>query len=146
MTLPAEWAMTRLQALISVGKKSGYQPQLLEAVLDVNKSQAVRMVDTAERKLGCLKDKTIAVLGLAFKPDTDDIREAPALKVIEALLQRGALVRAYDPSAVPNARRVLPPEVARRTAAEWATFADMAEHHLQELIAILDHEEPDYRT
>jgi len=96
-----------LQGLISASREMGYCPQLLESVLAVNKAQPMRMVEIAERKLGGLQDKKIAILGVAFKPDTDDVRESPALKVIQALLQKGALVKAYDPVAMPNARREL---------------------------------------
>lgn len=110
-----------LQALIAASKKAGYSPYLLEAVLDVNKSQAAKMVETAEQKLGCLEGKKVAVLGLAFKPDTDDVREAPALTVIETLLQKGAAVRACDPAAVANARRVLPEGVEYFESAKEAT-------------------------
>ena len=96
-----------LQGLISASREMGYRPQLLESVLAVNKAQAMRMVEIAERKLGSLQNKKIAVLGVAFKPNTDDVREAPALKVIQALLPKGALVKAYDPVAMPNAKREL---------------------------------------
>lgn len=110
-----------LQALIATSKKAGYPPYLLEAVLDVNKSQATRMVETAERKLGCLEGKRVAVLGLAFKPDTDDVRAAPAIRVIEMLLQKKAVVVACDPAAVPNARLVLPEGVEYCESAKEAT-------------------------
>jgi UDPglucose 6-dehydrogenase len=61
----------------------------------------------AERRLGGLEGRVVAVLGLSFKPGTDDVREAPSLKVIEALLRRGAYVKAYDPAALENAKRML---------------------------------------
>ena len=69
------------------------------------------MLQMVEEKLGNLKGKTICVLGLAFKPDTDDIRNAPALEVIRLLIEKGASVKAYDPLAMPNAKRVLPEKV-----------------------------------
>ena len=77
------------------------------AVDRVNEAQRVVLVPRIEAHLGGLKGKVVAVWGLAFKPRTDDLREAPALAVIEELLARGAAVRAYDPKAVSAARRVL---------------------------------------
>lgn len=97
-----------LQALVFAGSNDwGYYPQLLQSVLDVNKAQAVKIVEMVEQKIGSLRNKKISVLGLAFKPNTDDIRNAPAIRVIEMLLGRGASVRTYDPKAMPNARQVL---------------------------------------
>lgn len=96
-----------LRAFIRASKDMRYYPQLLESVLAVNKAQAMRMVEIAERKLGSLQNKKVAVLGVAFKPNTDDVREAPALEVMHALLEKGALVKAYDPIAMPNAKREL---------------------------------------
>jgi len=96
-----------LRALIDVGREKGYEPRLLESVLELNRSQAMKMIEMAETKLGGLKYKSIAVLGLAFKPKTDDVRDAPSLKVIEGLLAKGAAVKAYDPVAIPNAKRIL---------------------------------------
>jgi len=98
-----------LQALVSASSNRwGYPPQLLQAVLDVNKAQAMKIVEMAEQKIGSLSNKKIAVLGLAFKPNTDDIRNAPAIRVIEMLLEGGASVKTYDPKAMSNARQVLP--------------------------------------
>jgi UDPglucose 6-dehydrogenase len=88
--------------------KLGYPAPLLRAVLDVNDAQALKIIEIAEQKLGDLDGKKVSVLGLAFKPGTNDVREAPALRVIGALLEKGASVTAYDPEAVENARTVLP--------------------------------------
>ena len=85
----------------------GYRAQLLEAVLDVNRRQALKIVEMARRKLGGLRNKRVAVLGLAFKPGTDDVRDSPALKVIDWLLKKGSFVNAYDPKATPNAEQIL---------------------------------------
>lgn len=100
-----------LRALVANSKKHGYQPQLLESVLATNEAQAKKIVEKAERKLGSLLNKKITVLGLAFKPNTDDIRNAPAIRVVNMLLEKGALITAHDPKAIPNARRVLPENV-----------------------------------
>jgi len=73
----------------------------------VNEAQRVVLVPRIEAHLGGLRGKVVGIWGLAFKPRTDDLREAPALAVIEALLAQGAAVRAYDPKAMTAARRVL---------------------------------------
>lgn len=101
-----------LQALVSAcSDKLGYHPRLLEAVLDINKSQPLYIAEMAEQKLGTLYNKKVCILGLAFKPNTDDIRDAPALKVIRSLCEKGALIKAYDPKAMPNAKALLLPGV-----------------------------------
>ena len=78
---------------------------MMGAPVRVNEAQKVRFVSKLETHFGSLKGKTIAVWGLSFKPRTDDMREAPAIAVIEGLLKGGAEVRAYDPKAEPQARR-----------------------------------------
>jgi len=95
-----------LQALIYASNKIGYQAPLLKSVLEINESQVTRMLEMVERKLGDLDGRKVCVLGLAFKPDTDDFRNAPALKVIKLLKSKGAVVKTYDPAAMPNARLV----------------------------------------
>jgi UDP-glucose 6-dehydrogenase len=76
----------------------------LDAVLDINAAQPLRMVALLEKELS-LKGKTVAVLGLAFKPGTDDLRESPALPLIAELRRKGAKILAHDPIAMPHARR-----------------------------------------
>jgi UDPglucose 6-dehydrogenase len=100
-----------LQALINYSKKAGYDPVLFRATEETNDKQATRVVDMAEKLLGSLSDKKIAVLGLAFKKDTDDIREAASLRVISQLKKKGAQVIAYDPMAIPNAKKVLSEQI-----------------------------------
>ena len=100
-----------VKALVHSSRNLGYQPRLLESVLEVNANQILNMLRMIEEKLGNLKGKTICVLGLAFKPDTDDVRNAPALEVIRLLIEKGASVKAYDPLAMPNAKKVLPEKV-----------------------------------
>jgi UDPglucose 6-dehydrogenase len=100
-----------VKALVHSSRHLGYQPRLLESVLEVNENQVLNMFRMVEEKLGDLKGKTVCVLGLAFKPNTDDIRNAPALEVIRLLIKKGALVKAYDPLAMPNAKRVLSDKV-----------------------------------
>ncbi len=94
-----------VKALISFARTRSIEPQLLEAVEEVNEQQAAHMVAIARQELdGSLKGKRIALLGLSFKPGTDDMREAPAIKIANHLYAHEADIVAYDPKAVPNAR------------------------------------------
>ncbi len=93
--------------LASVARSHGLQPRILDAVDEVNRHQKAVLAEKIERHFeGQLADKTIAVWGLAFKPGTDDIREAPALTLIDRLLERGATLRVHDPEAMANIRAV----------------------------------------
>src|SRR5712664_760182 len=100
-----------LQALINYSKKKGYNPVLFKATEETNEKQATRVVDMAEKLLGSLSDKKVAVLGLAFKKDTDDIREAASIRVISQLKKKGARVIAYDPMASLNIKRLLSDQI-----------------------------------
>lgn len=95
-----------VKALTGKAKEIGYEPLLLESVIAINEEQPLRMVQLLKNKLGSLKGKKIAVLGLAFKNDTDDIRESRSIPVIEELLNSGAEVSAYDPMANENMSRL----------------------------------------
>ena len=95
-----------LLALIGCGTEIQYEPRLLNAVKDVNDDQPRRMIDLLESKLNGLKGKKIAVLGLAFKPGTDDVRGSRAIPLIKMLLKRDAIVKAYDPLAIERMRLV----------------------------------------
>jgi UDPglucose 6-dehydrogenase len=88
-----------VSALKQLAGNSGYHFQLLAAVIEVNELQKRRVIAKLEKHLGKLRGKTIAVLGLAFKPDTDDLREAPSLVIASRLLAEGAHVRTWDPVA-----------------------------------------------
>jgi UDPglucose 6-dehydrogenase len=92
-------------------REFGESFQVVEAVIRVNDRQRQRMVGKIEGALGGAGARTVAVLGLSFKPETDDIRDAPALDIVRELVERGAAVRAYDPVAMPKAAAVLPAEV-----------------------------------
>ncbi|MEB2346708.1 MAG: nucleotide sugar dehydrogenase, partial [Deltaproteobacteria bacterium] len=97
------------RAAAHFARTGGEAFEIIEAVIRVNERQRERMVEKIERALGGdLRGRTIALLGLSFKPETDDIREAPALDIARALEQRGAAIRAFDPVAMANAARVLP--------------------------------------
>jgi UDPglucose 6-dehydrogenase len=89
-------------ALKQLASNSGYHFQLLNAVIEVNELQKRRVVGKLEKHLGKLRGKTVALLGLAFKPNTDDLREAPSLVLASRLLAEGANVRAWDPVADPS--------------------------------------------
>ncbi|CAN5829326.1 UDP-glucose/GDP-mannose dehydrogenase family protein [soil metagenome] len=94
-------------ALIAHGERAGTPMRLLRSVLKINAGQPERLVALTCDGLGGLEDRTVAVLGLAFKPDTDDLRESPAFPVIDGLLEAGATVIAHDPIAIPAARERL---------------------------------------
>ena len=96
-----------VKALEHMAAIHGSHPQLLRAIMEINRDQRLRIVQKLRELLGPLVDKQIGILGLAFKPNTDDIRESPALEVIHLLQHEGATVKAYDPVAMDNARRVL---------------------------------------
>lgn len=95
------------QALVALGRSVNYEVRIVEAALRVNESQKNSILDRIARLVPHLEGKTIGILGLAFKPETDDIREAPSIKIIDDLLKAGAKVRAYDPAAMGSARRLL---------------------------------------
>lgn len=97
-----------VQALSKSGAEAGYPFQILDAVMKVNQEQKMAIMPKIDAYFnGDLKGKKIALWGLAFKPDTDDIREAPALYIIDELLKRGATVSAYDPEAMGNVQGVV---------------------------------------
>jgi len=93
-----------IQSLLHTAGEYGYQARLLEASLAVNRAQRQIVIQKLQEKLFILKGRTIALLGLAFKPDTDDLRDAPSLQIAKRLLQLGARVKAYDPIAMPVCR------------------------------------------
>jgi UDPglucose 6-dehydrogenase len=101
-----------VKALARSAQDRGYDFKILRAVEDVNQTQKERLVTKMERHFGELSGKTVALWGLAFKPRTDDMREAPAIPIIERLLEHGAKVRAYDPAAAPVARRIFDGRIA----------------------------------
>jgi len=97
-----------VKALAHMACVYGSHPQLLNAVMQINVDQGRRLVQRLRQVLDTIEDKSIAVLGLSFKPNTDDVRDAPSLGLIRLLEYEGTHVRAYDPQAINNARRVLP--------------------------------------
>src|SRR5262249_22534327 len=95
------------RALIETGKEHGYAMRMLESVDAINTEQCNKFVEKVSRHFGGnLKEKRFGVWGLAFKPRTNDMRDAPAIKIIEQLLGKGATVAAYDPEAVEEGKRI----------------------------------------
>jgi UDPglucose 6-dehydrogenase len=97
-----------VKALAYMAHEADCHPQLLHAVMEINQDQRRRYVHKLQEHLGDIHGKEIAVWGLAFKQDTDDIRESPSIDIIGMIEQRGGSVRAFDPAAMENAARVLP--------------------------------------
>jgi len=96
-----------VKALIAFSRVLDYCPTFIKSVEEVNEAQPYKAVELAKRTLGDLKGKRIAILGLAFKPNTDDIRESVSIKIIDKLLEDGANVAAYDPVAMNNTKKLL---------------------------------------
>jgi len=96
-----------LKMLIARAREIGYEPTILEGVLNLNDAQALKLVESLKKHVP-LKDAVIGLLGLAFKPGTDDVRDSRAIKIVEVLLQEGAVVKAYDPLAVKNFSKLFP--------------------------------------
>jgi UDPglucose 6-dehydrogenase len=108
-------------ALIRIAQEHGVSSRIIESVVEVNAAQKARMVSKIRQALGGSESaKTIAVLGLAFKPETDDMREAPALAILPALLDKGAKIKAHDPEAMEEAKPLLPENMSYCSSIEEA--------------------------
>ena len=100
------------QALVRIAQEHGVSSRIVEAVIEVNAAQKARMIKKIRVALGGSEaGKTLAVLGLTFKPETDDMRDAPALSILPTLIEKGAIVRAHDPQGMKEARKHLPASV-----------------------------------
>ncbi|HSV49442.1 MAG TPA: UDP binding domain-containing protein, partial [Candidatus Acidoferrales bacterium] len=106
-----------VKALIACAQSLGYTPELLDSVEHVNKLQPLKAVDYCRQQLGNLGGKQIAILGLAFKPDTDDMREARVIPIINQLLAEGACIIAYDPIAMSVAKTIFKENIRYATSA-----------------------------
>lgn len=115
-------------ALVQIAGHVEHDFELLKSVIKVNNEQPILLVEKAERRLGGLKDKVISLLGLSFKPNTDDMREAPSIVIAEALAERGAKMKAFDPIAAENAKRVL---------AEGVQYAETIEEAVKRSDAVM---------
>jgi UDPglucose 6-dehydrogenase len=111
-------------ALAAVSERYNYHPQLLHAVMEINRDQRMVVIDLLREILEELPGRVIGLLGLAFKPNTDDMREAPSLDIAKVLVAAGAEVRAYDPAATERAKALLPNVEYRKDAYEVAEGAD----------------------
>jgi UDPglucose 6-dehydrogenase len=128
-----------VRALAAKALEMGVEPKILKATLDVNELQPQKVVELTSQVVGKLEGKSVAVLGLAFKPGTDDMREAVSIKVVNLLLKEGARVYAYDPKALENARKIFGNKIVYENNAEdalsnadaciilteWPEFADV---------------------
>ena len=94
-------------ALVQVSKENNFRFELVEATLKVNERQKVLMLEKIKKGIGDLKNKKIAVWGLTFKPNTDDMRDAPSLDIIKGLLAKGASIKAFDPAGIEEAKKFL---------------------------------------
>ncbi len=136
-------------ALAKIAEKHGLRFEIVRSTIKVNKRQKERMVEKVKMALGNLKGKKIAVLGLSFKPNTDDLREAPSLKIIPALQREGAKIRIYDPKAMETAKKIFnkidygqdPYEAAKGSDAlliltEWNQFRNLDLNRLKRIMKV----------
>lgn len=138
-----------VQALALSGEQAGYEFNIIRSVMDVNHKQKLRLIEKVKAHYNNdLSGKTFAMWGLAFKPDTDDIREAPSLYMIDALLEAGAKVKAFDPEAMDNVRELYGDKItftnnqyeavegvdALIIATEWSVFRTPDFNKLSELL------------
>jgi UDPglucose 6-dehydrogenase len=96
------------KALVKIGKDLGYVPKIIESTIEVNDNQPMMMFEKIKNTLSSLENKVVTILGIAFKPETDDIREAPALNIMKLLLENGVQIKAFDPEAMENAKKAHP--------------------------------------
>jgi UDPglucose 6-dehydrogenase len=113
-----------LAALVQMGERAGYPMQIAGAAASVNAQQRRRMVSKIKEALGGLEGTTVGFLGLSFKPNTNDLREAPAISIAQELMEQGAAVRAYDPAALEEGSKLLPRITPCQDAYEAAQDAD----------------------
>mgnify|MGYP001025372501 CR=1 FL=1 len=135
-----------VNAIVAFAKSHRYRPRILESALEVNKDQATHVAKLIKKRLGTLRGKRVAVLGLSFKPGTDDLREAPSLRIIRQLLKEGVRVVVYDPVAINNTKRILGNKIAYVDSAlsclqdadaavmvtEWDEFKDITPNQFLE--------------
>jgi len=136
-----------VEAFVKLSEKKGYDFGLLKEVQKINKNQRDLYIKKVGEALWNVKDKTIGILGLAFKPNTDDMREAPSIDIIKALQKEGAKIKAYDPEAVNKAKKIFqdieyctdPYEVAKDSDAlliltEWNEFKELDLNKIKSLM------------
>ena len=136
-----------IDAFIKISEKHGYDFRLLREVRRINEDQKKMFVSLIEKKLWILKDKVIGILGLSFKPGTDDMRNSPSIDIINTLQEEGAKIKVFDPQAMPKAKEVLsdvkfckdPYDVARGSdclvlVTEWNQFKELDFKQLRKLL------------
>lgn len=114
-----------VKALIAIARDCGYDFQLLKSVEEINQHAWIGIVEKCMAALGDLQDKKIGVLGLAFKPDTDDMRESPSIPIIRELQKKGAHINAYDPAAMENSMKIFENVHFKNNAVETAEGVDL---------------------
>ena len=141
-----------VRALIKIGEDLGVDLTLLKEVDRINRDRIQNFIDKIKKALWIIKDKKISVLGLAFKPETDDLRNAPSIYLIEALREEGAILRLYDPEAMKNMKSVFPEDSpslvftdnpydavkdanATLIVTEWDEFKNLDLHKVKKLVA-----------
>jgi UDPglucose 6-dehydrogenase len=97
-----------LQALLSCYKENKEKSKIIESTISVNDAQPFKLLDLLKKHIPDLKEKNIGILGLAFKPDTDDIRYSRTIPIVEELIKEGSIIKAYDPKAMDNFRTLFP--------------------------------------
>jgi UDPglucose 6-dehydrogenase len=112
------------KAIVRMAETMGYQFRIVSSVIEANRHQRERMVEKIEKALGSLEGKRLGVLGLTFKPNTDDIRDSPAIEIVAALGEKGAVVTVFDPAGMESAKKVL---IDARYANELYETADGAD-------------------
>ncbi len=142
-----------LRAFIHLADRYGVDCSLLKEIEAINQRRVEVLINKVRQALSGLRDKVIGVLGLAFKPGTDDVREAPSLRVVQALLDEGARLQLYDPKAMPNMQYLLPEEEGRirycqtsyeaargaqalLVLTEWNEFRDLDLHRIREAMEV----------
>lgn len=96
------------KALVKIGKDLGYVPKIIESAVEVNNNQSMIMFEKIKNTIRSLENKVVTILGIAFKPETDDIREAPAINIMKRLLKHGVEIKVFDPEAMENAKKIHP--------------------------------------
>lgn len=135
------------QAIVNIAKEHTYDFEIVKAVIKVNEKQRMLMVEKIKKAVGDLKDKMVGILGLSFKPNTDDMRDAPSVSIIRGLQKEGAKIRAFDPAAMDEAKKFLsdveycsdPYEVANNSDAlviltEWNQFRNLDIDKIRDLL------------
>ncbi|MGM2631948.1 UDP-glucose dehydrogenase family protein [Bacillus cereus group sp. Bce040] len=136
------------QALVQIAGNAKHDFELLRSVIQVNNSQQYRLLDKIQQRFNNIRGKTVALLGLAFKPNTDDMREAASIVLARELVELGINIKAYDPIAIENAKQYLPTQVIYTTTlqealenadfaiivTEWEEFKELDLAQLKELL------------